>query len=348
MIYRFGDCTLDTQRHRLQGAGQPVWLRSKAFQVLCYLLEHRDRTVLKSELYAQVWPQQFISEVTLESTVRAVRQGIGDSGRAQQLIQTVYGYGYRFVATVEELADLPAEIEDKAPGMLPDAVAAHPQDPSDVVPLPPVQGPAVEPGGREGGGGRDQEGAPPPGDLLQPGEWKLVTVLCAAPVTRSAGGAQQDADTWYRRLSRLYTLTQPVMQRYEGTLQPVLGDHVLAVFGAPLAQEDHAQRAVLAALELQCRVREAGIDGRAQQGDALGLRVGLHTGPVAVGGIGDVPAGLAAVVGETVMRALALQAQAAPGTILCSDATAHLVHGMVGVASVATVPMAGESTPVAA
>jgi class 3 adenylate cyclase len=167
-------------------------------------------------------------------------------------------------------------------------------------------------------------------------------------VTRSAGGAQPDADTWYRQLSRLYTLTQPVGQRYEGTLQPVLGDHVLAAFGAPVAQEDHAQRAVLAALELQRRVWEAGIDGRAQQGDALGLRVGLHTGQVAVGGIGDATAGLAAVVGETVMRALALQAQAAAGTILCSDVTAHLVQGMVRVAAVAPVPMAGEPTPVAA
>jgi hypothetical protein len=139
-----------------------------------------------------------------------------------------------------------------------------------------------------------------------------------------------------------------VVQRYEGTLQPVLGAHVLAVFGAPVAQEDHAQRAVLAALDLQRRVREAGSDDRAQPGDALGLRVGLHTGQVAVGGIGDATAGLTAVVGETVMQALALQAQAAPGTMLCSDATAHLVQGMVRVAAVAPVPMAGELTPVAA
>jgi DNA-binding winged helix-turn-helix (wHTH) protein len=107
MVYRFGECILDTQRHRLERAGQPVRLRSKAFQVLCYLLEHQDRTVLKSELYAQVWPQSFISEATLESTLRTVRQAIGDSGRAQQLIQTVYGYGYRFIAAVEVCADPP-------------------------------------------------------------------------------------------------------------------------------------------------------------------------------------------------------------------------------------------------
>ena len=132
MMYRFGDCTLDTQRHQLQRAGQPVRLRSKAFQVLRYLLEHRDRTVLKPELCTQTWPQQFISDATLDSTVRAVRQVIGDSGCAQQLIRTVYGYGYRFVAAVEELADLPAGLEDKAPGVRPDTISAPPHDPSNM------------------------------------------------------------------------------------------------------------------------------------------------------------------------------------------------------------------------
>jgi DNA-binding winged helix-turn-helix (wHTH) protein len=164
MVYQFGDCILDTERHQLQRAGQSVRRRPKVFQVLLYLLEHRDRTVLKQELCEQVWPQQFISDATLESTVRAVRQAIGDSGRGQQLIQTVYGYGYLFIAAMEEFADLPAALADKTPGVRPDAVAAPPQDPSDVAPLLPGQGPAVEFDGREGGGGRDQEGTPLPGD----------------------------------------------------------------------------------------------------------------------------------------------------------------------------------------
>ena len=128
MIYRFGDCTLDTQRHQLQRAGQPVRLRSKAFQVLLYLLEHRDRTVLKRELYEAVWPQQFISESTLESTLRAVRQAIGDSGRAQQLIQTVYGYGYRVIAAVEVCTDVPPGRSGEAPQPLPGSVSAPPPD----------------------------------------------------------------------------------------------------------------------------------------------------------------------------------------------------------------------------
>jgi DNA-binding winged helix-turn-helix (wHTH) protein/predicted ATPase len=105
MVYRFGACLLDTQQHRLQRAGQSMWLRSKVVQVLLYLLEHRDRTVLKQELCEQVWPQQFISDATLESTVRAARRAIGDTGRAQQIIRTVYGYGYRFIAAVEVGSD---------------------------------------------------------------------------------------------------------------------------------------------------------------------------------------------------------------------------------------------------
>src|SRR5919197_4614965 len=100
MIYTFGVCVLDTHLHVLARAGQPIKLRPKAFEVLVYLVEHHDRMVSKDELCAQVWPNQFISDATLGSTIRAVRQAIGDTGEAQQLIQTVQGYGYRFVATV--------------------------------------------------------------------------------------------------------------------------------------------------------------------------------------------------------------------------------------------------------
>jgi len=128
MVYQFSDCLLDTQGHTLRRAGQPVRLRSKAFQMLRYLLEHRDRTVLKSELCAQVWPQAFISDATLESTVRAVRQAIGNSGRTQQLIQTIYGYGYRFIAAVKVCADMPPGTAGEAALSLPDSVPVSPPD----------------------------------------------------------------------------------------------------------------------------------------------------------------------------------------------------------------------------
>src|SRR5262245_13531507 len=102
MRYRFGDWTLDTLRYELQRAGAPVPVRPKVFQVLAYLLAHRNRVVSKQELLEQLWPQQFIEEATLNSCIMAVRKTLGDSGQTPRLVHTVRGRGYRFVALVEE------------------------------------------------------------------------------------------------------------------------------------------------------------------------------------------------------------------------------------------------------
>jgi DNA-binding winged helix-turn-helix (wHTH) protein len=88
--------------------GTTVWLRPKAFQVLQYLLEHRDHVVSKDELCAHVWPGQFISDATLEGCITLARRAIGDSGRVQRFIESRRGYGYRFVETVQgEAVSLP-------------------------------------------------------------------------------------------------------------------------------------------------------------------------------------------------------------------------------------------------
>ena len=119
MVYVFGTCELHPQRYALTRAGQTRSLRPKVFQVLLYLLEHRERVVTKDELCTQVWPNQFISEATLESTVRAVRQAIGDSGQGQRLIQTVYSRGYRFVGEVTLHAEAAPPAETTASAVPP-------------------------------------------------------------------------------------------------------------------------------------------------------------------------------------------------------------------------------------
>jgi DNA-binding winged helix-turn-helix (wHTH) protein len=128
MIYHFADCVLDTQLYTLQRAGQRTRLAPKVFEVLCYLIEHRDRVVSKQELCAQVWEGLAISDATLESCLRAVRLTVGDSGQAQRIIQTQRGYGYRFVA---ELAILPAAT---SPPPLPPEAASVPRTPPPVSP----------------------------------------------------------------------------------------------------------------------------------------------------------------------------------------------------------------------
>ena len=105
MIYRFGQCEFNTHCHTLRHADQVLRPRPKVFRVLTYLLEHADRVVTRQELCAEVWPCHHISNATLESTLRAVRQAIGDQGRTPQLIQTIYGSGYRFVGALERCPD---------------------------------------------------------------------------------------------------------------------------------------------------------------------------------------------------------------------------------------------------
>jgi TolB-like protein/DNA-binding winged helix-turn-helix (wHTH) protein len=112
MIYHFGDCALDTNLYTLRRGGKEFRLRLKVFRMCLYLLEHRDRVVSREELCTQVWPGQFVSQATLEGVIRLVRQAVGDSGRTQSIIQTLHGYGYRFVAHVEEFA--PADTAGEA------------------------------------------------------------------------------------------------------------------------------------------------------------------------------------------------------------------------------------------
>ncbi len=123
MIYRFGDFELDTELYELrrQGAAQPV--EPQVFDLLRHMIEQRDRTVTKDELYDTVWQGRIVSESTLTSRIKAARQAVGDSGREQQVIRTVHGRGFRFVAPVEtpeaataEPRAAPGAVSGNAPG----------------------------------------------------------------------------------------------------------------------------------------------------------------------------------------------------------------------------------------
>ncbi len=101
-IYIFDDCKINTRLFTLERLGETTRLRPKVFEVLIYLLENRDKVVSKQELAEQVWPDQFIADSTLESTIRAIRRALGDSGREQRVIQTLTGRGYRFIGRIIE------------------------------------------------------------------------------------------------------------------------------------------------------------------------------------------------------------------------------------------------------
>lgn len=317
MRYVFGEWTLDTQRAELSHAGRVCRLRRKAFQVLVYLLAHADRVVSKQELCEQVWPQQFLSDAALEGTIKAVRQVLGDSGREQRLIQTVYGQGYRFIVPVEVRPEIPAggfgagHLASRRPQtVLPQAAKV-------LVPEFSPQEADRSVAGVPEMAARDEVAALQPHSGASSGAWKLVTVLCCA-LAEPPRGMPREAEPHYRALQALSALVQEAVQRYGGTLQPVVRDQLLALFGAPQAQEDHARCAVLAALDLlQCQPAP---------GTALAVRIGVSSGLAVVGALGPEAHGPVTVVGEPAQVALRLQQRAVPGTLLVSAETYQLVR----------------------
>ncbi len=101
-MYAFDGCCLDPARVELRRDGEPVHVEPQVFDVLAFLLTHRDRVVAKTELLDHVWGNRFVSDSTLTSRVKAARRAIGDDGASQRLIATVHGVGYRFVGEVAE------------------------------------------------------------------------------------------------------------------------------------------------------------------------------------------------------------------------------------------------------
>ncbi len=101
MQYRFDDYVLDTQQCELIRDGERLPLRPKAFQVLAYLLAHRDRVVSQDELFEHVWPEAYVGNSALSSCLKAIRRALGDNGQHQRLIRTLRGHGYRFIGAVD-------------------------------------------------------------------------------------------------------------------------------------------------------------------------------------------------------------------------------------------------------
>jgi DNA-binding winged helix-turn-helix (wHTH) protein/tetratricopeptide (TPR) repeat protein len=99
-IYRFGDCTIDASARELRSGGVLATLSPKVFDVLVYLVEHRDRAIGRDELIAAVWGKLEVTDTLLGQTVLKARRAVGDSGNGQNVIRTVPRFGYRWVADI--------------------------------------------------------------------------------------------------------------------------------------------------------------------------------------------------------------------------------------------------------
>jgi pimeloyl-ACP methyl ester carboxylesterase len=112
---RFDGYTLDTDTLELRKGGAQIVVEPQVFEVLAYLVDHRDRVVTKDELLDEVWGNRFVSESALTTRIKQARHAVGDDGRRQAVIKTLHGKGYRFVARVQDSGSESPSISVVAP-----------------------------------------------------------------------------------------------------------------------------------------------------------------------------------------------------------------------------------------
>jgi class 3 adenylate cyclase/tetratricopeptide (TPR) repeat protein len=159
------------------------------------------------------------------------------------------------------------------------------------------------------------------------GERKQVTVLFADTAGFTALARDLDPEVVHELMDHCFGLITAEVHRFEGTINQYTGDGVMALFGAPIAHEDSPRRAVHAALGMQHALQDFGRELQAQRGFSLQMRIGMNTGLVVVGKIGDDLRMDYTAVGDTTNLAARLQQLAQPGTVVISAATHKLVAG---------------------
>jgi len=181
-------------------------------------------------------------------------------------------------------------------------------------------------------------------DVLE-GERKQVTVLFADVKGSTELIANRDPEEADDLLKPILDCMMEAVHRYEGTVTRVMGDGIMALFGAPLAHEDHAVRACYASLAMQQSVDDEMERVRRERGVIVQIRVGLNSGEVVVRSIGNDLFMEYTAMGESAHLAARMEQLAAPGTTLLSEQTLKLVEGLVEVEPLGAVPVKGIADP---
>jgi class 3 adenylate cyclase/DNA-binding winged helix-turn-helix (wHTH) protein len=369
MIYSFGEWQLDTSSRELRCAGKPRKLEPKVFDLLLYLIEHRDRVVSNEELIKHLWPGPFIENPVLARCVVEARRAIGDECRLQRYIKTLHHRGYHFVAPVEESSDASAS------GQQAESLLGGPLAPSQTTPqggriaCPRCQRENSVTASFCGECGAQLpwvcpscghvEDSPTPscsvcetprtraipvrislpsvqagaGDVPSAGwkepeaERRHLTVLFCDVINATALSVRLDPEVYRDVIGAYHAVSAEVIERFEGHIAQYLGDGLLVYFGYPRAHEDDAQRSVRAGLGIIEALKPLQERIQREQGVSLGVRVGIHSGLVVVGDIGEGARHERLALGEAPNLAARLQGLAEANTVLISGPTERLVQG---------------------
>jgi class 3 adenylate cyclase/tetratricopeptide (TPR) repeat protein len=180
------------------------------------------------------------------------------------------------------------------------------------------------------------------------GERKQVTILFADLKGSMELLADRDPEEARRILDPVLERMMEAVHRYEGTVNQVMGDGIMALFGAPLAHEDHAMRACYAALRMQETVKQYAEEIRRTEGATVQIRVGLNSGEVVVRSIGSDLRMDYTAVGQTTHLAARMEQMALPGSIVLAPDTLQLAEGYVQVKALGPLAVKGLAEPVGA
>ncbi len=178
------------------------------------------------------------------------------------------------------------------------------------------------------------------------GERKHVTVLFADLKGSMELLAERDPEEARQLLDPVLERMMEAVHRYEGTVNQVMADGIMALFGAPLAHEDHAVRACYAALRMQDTVKQYATEAQRTHGVPIHIRVGLNAGEVVVRAIGSDLHMDYTAVGQTTHLAARMEQMAMPGSILLTKAVLGLAEGFMQVKPLGPVPVKGLAEPV--
>jgi class 3 adenylate cyclase/tetratricopeptide (TPR) repeat protein len=174
-------------------------------------------------------------------------------------------------------------------------------------------------------------------------ERKQVTVLFADVSGSMDLAEHEDPEEWRKIMQRFFSLLAESVSRFEGTVDKFTGDGIMAIFGAPVAQEDHARRACYAALQMLDDVAAYAAELRRAKGLNFSTRIGVNSGEVVAGAIGE---GSYTAIGHTVGLAQRMEALAEPGKAYVTEHTAELARGFLDLADLGEFEIKGASRPV--
>jgi len=177
------------------------------------------------------------------------------------------------------------------------------------------------------------------------GERKLVTVFFADVANYTTLSEKLDPEEVHQVMDGAFKILMDEIHRFEGTINQFTGDGVMALFGAPVAHEDHAQRACYAAIAIQNAVSEYGERVKSDCGIEFVMRVGLNSGSVIVGSIGDDLRMDYTAIGDTTNLAARMENLAKPGTVLLSRNTYKLARDYFEVNELGKLQVKGKEEP---